>query len=81
MWIAWRNLGFGMAPRMKYLALADELSVSGLARLADDGAAERLERRGLVTMERRQRRRVCPLAHPLYGDAITSELSASARVT
>jgi DNA-binding NarL/FixJ family response regulator len=53
---------------VELLAFGEPLGVSLLAALADPGAVEQVESRGLVQVSRDGRRLEARLAHPLYGE-------------
>ncbi|HEY2957803.1 MAG TPA: LuxR C-terminal-related transcriptional regulator [Actinomycetota bacterium] len=55
---------------LELLAAGEPLGPRVLAELTGPGAAEALERRGLVTVEHHGRRLEVRLAHPLYGEVL-----------
>jgi len=55
---------------LELVAFAEPIEVSLLERLIGDGGLERLQRRGLVALERSDRRVDARLVHPLYGEIL-----------
>lgn len=60
---------------LEILALGEPLGVALLETLADPAAIDRVEQRGLVTVEIDGRRVGCRLAHPLYGEVLRGRIS------
>src|SRR5271154_589829 len=60
---------------LELLALGEPLGPAELARLADSGAVDALERKGLVTSATQGSRIEIRLAHPVYGDVVRAGMS------
>lgn len=76
------DLGRADRDMLELLALGEPLPWPVLARFADPGAVDALERLGLVTAEPRGTAGglQVSLAHPLYGDVLRSDMTALGRM-
>jgi DNA-binding CsgD family transcriptional regulator len=61
---------------LELVTVGEPLGQAELARLADPGSVEALERKGLITSQLDGRRAQVRLAHPVYGDAVRAGVSA-----
>lgn len=61
---------------LEIVSLAEPVGPGELGALADLDIADRLERRGLLTSRRQQRRILLTLGHPLYGEVLRAKLPA-----